>query len=256
MWRPVLFAVAYLSCGGNSVPLTPATTVSAIIPCSRNDSSSDLNQCVSRGIEHFLKTAKNGLSDIGLPPLDPFIVKHMTLKKGAGKVAVAFDLHEVRFKGFSGSEVNFARMNVNDKKLEVSLRSPVFEVDGFYACEGAVYELPLSSNGRFTVTMTDVTSAWMLYFLSKTANNDTMLAANRFIVDVSPSNVVYRFDKKFDGENSLGIGEAMDEFMNENALEIFNIIKPEIMKIMGEKFMELTNQVLLNYPKSLDLADK
>lgn len=46
----------------------------------------------------------------------------------------------------------------------------------------------------------------MLYFLTKTANNDTMVAANRFIVDVSPANIVYRFDKKFDGDNSLGIG--------------------------------------------------
>lgn len=44
-------------------------------------------------------------------------------------------------------------MNVNDKKLEVSFRTPVLEVDGFYTCEGAVYELPLASDGRFTVTM-------------------------------------------------------------------------------------------------------
>ncbi|XP_034238584.1 uncharacterized protein LOC117643676 isoform X2 [Thrips palmi] len=230
--------------------------VNAIVSCSRNDTASDLNQCISRGIEHFLRTAKNGLPDIGLPSLDPFMVKHLTLKEGSGKVAVSFDFHDVRFKGFSGAEVYSARMNVNDKKLEVSLRAPVYEVDGFYSCEGAVYELPLSSNGRFTVTMTDVTSAWMLYFLAKTANNDTMLAANRFIVDVSPANVVYRFDKKFDGENNLGIGEAMDEFMNENALEIYNIIKPQIMKIMGGKFLELANQVLMNYPSALDLASK
>lgn len=48
----------------------------------------------------------------------------------------------------------------------------------------------------------------------------------------------------------------MDEFMNENALEIYNIIKPQIMTIMGEKFLELANQVLMNNPKSLDLASK
>lgn len=58
----------------------------------------------------------------------------------------------------------------------------------------------------FLPVVADVTSAWMLYFLTKSANNQTLVAANRFLIDVSPSNVVYRFDRKFDGENDLGIG--------------------------------------------------
>ena len=45
------------------------------------------------------------------------------------------------------------RMNVDNKKLEVSLRAPVYEIDGYYSCSGGVYELPISSNGRFSVTM-------------------------------------------------------------------------------------------------------
>lgn len=49
----------------------------------------------------------------------------------------------------------------------------------------------------------------MLYFLAKSVNNETVLSANRFLVDLSPSNVVYRFDRKFDGENDLGIGNYL-----------------------------------------------
>ncbi|XP_026272218.1 uncharacterized protein LOC113202290 isoform X1 [Frankliniella occidentalis] len=225
----------------------------AVAPCQLN--STDLNQCIARNIEHFLQTAKHGLSEVGIDALDPLAVKELELIKGKGKVAVTFEFHDVRFKGFSNSEVNSARMNVNDKKLEVSLRAPVYEIDGQYTCSGGVYELPISSNGHFAVTLTDVTSAWMLYFLTKTTNNETQVAVNRFIVDVSPSNVVYRFDKKFDGENSLGIGEAMDEFMNENALEIYNDIKPQLMSMLSELFLERANQVLINFPGALPFIE-
>ncbi|XP_026272219.1 uncharacterized protein LOC113202290 isoform X2 [Frankliniella occidentalis] len=223
----------------------------AVAPCQLN--STDLNQCIARNIEHFLQTAKHGLSEVGIDALDPLAVKELELIKGKGKVAVTFEFHDVRFKGFSNSEVNSARMNVNDKKLEVSLRAPVYEIDGQYTCSGGVYELPISSNGHFAVTLTDVTSAWMLYFLTKTTNNETQVAVNRFIVDVSPSNVVYRFDKKFDGENSLG--EAMDEFMNENALEIYNDIKPQLMSMLSELFLERANQVLINFPGALPFIE-
>lgn len=46
----------------------------------------------------------------------------------------------------------------------------------------------------------------MLYFVTSTANNQTAVALNRFLLDMSPANVVFQFDKQFDGENSLGIG--------------------------------------------------
>lgn len=46
-------------------------------------------------------------------------------------------------------------MNVNDKKMEVSLRAPVYQIEGFYTCNGGVYELPLSSSGRFTITLSE-----------------------------------------------------------------------------------------------------
>lgn len=61
-------------------------------------------------------------------------------------------------------------MNVNDKKLEVSFRTPVLEVDGFYTCEGAVYELPLASDGRFTVTMSQCSAVAYNYRHRGTAN--------------------------------------------------------------------------------------
>lgn len=237
------------------VPLSPPSAADAVLPCYQNNSriTSDLNLCIANGIEHFLKTAKHGLPDIGFEPLDPMFVKHLELEQGSGKVAVSFDFQDVRFKGFSASEVHSVRMNVNDKKLEVSLTAPVYEIDGLYSCSGGVYELPISSSGRFTVTMRDVTSAWMLYFLTKKANNETAVGVNRFIVDLSPASVVYRFDKKFDGENSLGIGEAMDEFMNENALEIYNDVKPKLMKMLSGLFLDMANAVLMSRPAALDL---
>lgn len=46
----------------------------------------------------------------------------------------------------------------------------------------------------------------------------------------------------------------MDEFMNENALEIYNDVKPKLMRMFGELFLERANRVLINYPTALDLS--
>ncbi|XP_071439963.1 protein takeout-like [Hetaerina americana] len=236
----------------------------AVVPpfmmiCRKTDQH--INDCVRNSLQHILPSLRNGVADLDVPPIDPLSLAELTLSLGEGEVNLKMTLTEVIVRGLSQAEVMSVKTNVEDGKFEISTRTPELEFTGQYFAEGGVHSLPLSGQGSFNVTLDDVTSVWMVYYhetetvvtperLSSAANGSAVgpgraMEVDAFTMDLMPSKASYYFDHFLDGDN--GLGKAVNSFLNENAHEVFNDIKGQLLEQLGKAFADIANSLLFNF---------
>ncbi|XP_046392209.1 protein takeout-like isoform X2 [Ischnura elegans] len=193
---------------------------------------------------------------LGFPAIDPLSLPELTLCLGEGEVSLKMTLDGVTVSGLSQADVLSVKANVEDGKFEISTRTPELGFSGRYTAEGGVHRLPLGGQGDFNVTLTDVTSVWMVYYhegqdvvtperLSSSPTPVLAMEVDAFALDLMPSKASYHFDHFLDGDN--GLGNAVNSFLNENAHEVFNDIKGQLLKQMGNAFAEVANLLLFNF---------
>uniref|UniRef100_R4FLV3 Putative takeout obp n=2 Tax=Rhodnius prolixus TaxID=13249 RepID=R4FLV3_RHOPR len=132
-------------------------------------------------------------------------------------------------------------------------KTPVITALGTYTTEGYISFFPLHSEGHFNVTMSEVTSGWFVYVTVMTLNGTEYLQVDHLGLDVMPLEVNVESARLFDGDNKLGT--SLNTFLNENAFELYKLLKPRIMDYFQDIFQIVINNVLLSTPKQSILPD-
>ncbi|PSN55187.1 hypothetical protein C0J52_00608 [Blattella germanica] len=75
---------------------------------------------------------------------------------------------------------------------------------------------------------------------------DDHLAVDTLTIDMIPSDIEYFLGGFLDGENVLG--EAFNQFLNQNSHEVFTALKPPVMKVIGKIVWDVIDEALLKFP--------
>jgi len=136
-------------------------------------------------------------------------------------------------------------------KLEVSGKTPSLHITGEYNSEGLIVNFPLHSAGSFSVNMTEVTSAWVVYLKEMSRDGVRYLEIEGFDIDMMPITISFRPADQLDGDNNLG--KAMNIILNENSSEVYLIIKKKLAALFSGVLTDYANQALSRVPESLYL---
>ncbi|XP_063224145.1 protein takeout-like [Bacillus rossius redtenbacheri] len=220
--------------------------------CHKKDPA--LNMCLKESINTLLRRLATGSKELDVPPLDPLYIPLLEFDLGKDNVSLKLLLKNVNLFGLSAMNILSVKSSIEDHKMEVTSKIPLLDFRGEYSSEGRVMEFPVYSSGSFSVNMSDVTAMWFIYLQHTGLNVTRYLMIENFGLDVIPSSIGYHFGGALDGDNNLG--EVTNVFLNENSNEIFNDMKPKIVKSLSEIFSVIANQILSAYPKEVLLPSR
>ncbi|KAM8715809.1 hypothetical protein ACLKA7_002796 [Drosophila subpalustris] len=135
----------------------PIKELAADIPtCSQNDSN--INECIKQGFQQLTPRLKYGISDLNIPPMDPFLLGKSSYNYNSGLLQGRITMRNVQIHGLSEGIVDKAtyRQKDNRVRLEVLSHVPQMLAEGSYKADIKLNDMKLTPKGTFNITLTDV----------------------------------------------------------------------------------------------------
>lgn len=218
-----------------------------------NKSDPQLNECIRTTLNHLRSYVVKGIQEINVPPIEPLIIQKMQMENGHGPVKMRGIFSNMTIYGASNYTVLSVKSDLNKYRVDFGLYLPYIEATGNYDVNGNVLLLPVRSRGEFWASFNNVTALAKLYGIEVMKDGVKFMKIDRLGVGFKLQNPYFKIKDVINRNNV--IGEAMNVFLNENALEIIEEMKPAASQAIGKHFKNFLNTAFLQVPLKVWLPD-
>nr|CAD7594824.1 unnamed protein product [Timema genevievae] len=194
-----------------------------------------------------------GIPEIDVPPIEPMNIPRMAMENGNGAVRIRAVFSNMTAHGASNYTVLSLKTDLDDYRIDMGLEIPRIEALGKYDVSGNILLFPVRSRGEFTAIFQDVTAVAKLHGKEVTMDDKKYMKVEKLLVDFTLGKSHFRIRDFLNGGNVLG--EAMNQFLNQNANEIIKEMKPAAAHSIGRHFKEFLNTAFLKIPINVWLLD-
>ncbi|XP_053601779.1 uncharacterized protein LOC128670269 [Plodia interpunctella] len=223
------------------------TTPEYIQPCSRSDPQ--LDSCIKNSFNHLRPYLAKGLIDIGIPPMEPLLIDRLVMENDAGPVRVTAAFSNITVIGPSNYTVTKIRSDLKKLRIDMGLILPRIEITGRYEVSGQVLLFPVRSQGDFWAAFIDVVAIAKIFGKEFEKDNIKYMTADRLLVDFKLRNSRFRVRDTINYGSV--IGEAMNQFLNNNAAEIIEEMRPAAAVSISKHFKAFLNAAFERVPMDL-----
>lgn len=223
-----------------------------IIPCSKKDPKID--SCFLSALNHMQPYLVKGIPELNLPPLEPLVIPELKMENGQGPVRVRALFSNITAIGPGNYTITKVRINVATYRIDLHLALPKIELHGNYDIDGNVLLFPIQSHGNFWALFGDVEAIARIQGVEEVKNGIRYMKISRLLVDFSLGRARFRIMDHLNGNNV--IGQAMNQFLNQNAKEIIEEMRPAASVSIAKHFKEFLNTAFNNLPLKIWLPDK
>lgn len=218
--------------------------------CDTSDKNA-LNSCLFRIVEDIKPLMPTGIPDINVPVLDPMFVSSITLRQGD----LQSTFSQLQIRGLSKFITNSVSADADAMTLRLRLTIPELRITGQYNTDGRILLLAVKGSGTFWNVLGNVTvdAVDTLSLKSGSQGKQVLQVADQRL-DINVSKMRMRLNNLFNGDPILG--ETVNAFLNENSQEVFNEVKPEISKQVGDLVIRVMNDALGSLPAEKFLSTK
>ncbi|CAB0037349.1 unnamed protein product [Trichogramma brassicae] len=202
-----------------------------VIPCSRADNK--LDACIQRAFNH----------------IRPYLVK----ENGQGAVRVRALFSNITSFGAGNYSINKVRSDLRTLRFDLHLGIPKIELNGQYDINGNVLLFPIQSQGDFWAMFGDVHAIARVQGVEEKRNGVRYMKIGRLLIDFNLAKARFRINDKVNGNNV--IGQAMNQFLNQNAKEIIEEMRPAASASIAKHFISFLNQAFTQMPMKVWLHD-
>lgn len=223
-----------------------------ILPCKRDDPK--LNICLKGTFNHLRPYLVSGIKDIDVPSIDPLEIDKLVMENGHGAVRVKATFSNVTVNGASNYSIGSIKADIRNLNIELGMKLPKIEIRGKYEVVGNVLLFPVRSRGDFWAVFLDVDAAAKIY--GKEVHNKQrvkFMKVEKMYVDFQLQKSRFRVRDIINNGNI--IGEAMNQFLNQNANEIIGEMKPAASRAIARHFMAFLNSAFLKVPMQIWLPE-
>ncbi|KAI5642353.1 hypothetical protein NE865_05715 [Phthorimaea operculella] len=215
-----------------------------IQPCSRSDPG--LDNCIKSSFNHLRPYLARGLPDLGVPPVEPLLIDRLVMENDAGPVRVTAAFSNITVIGPSNYTITKIRSDLRKLRIDMGLVLPRIEITGNYEVSGQVLLFPVRSRGNFWAAFSDVAAIAKIYGKEIEREGVKYMAADRLVVDFKLRGA--RFKVRDTVNHGSVIGEAMNQFLNNNAAEIIDEMRPAASISIAKHFQSFLNAAFTKIP--------
>ncbi|XP_017780984.1 PREDICTED: circadian clock-controlled protein-like isoform X2 [Nicrophorus vespilloides] len=223
-----------------------------ILPCYKADP--EINTCLRGTFNHLRPYLINGLTDINVPSIDPLIIDRLLIENGHGAFRIRALFNNITVNGASNYTIGKIKADVDHWNIELGINLPRIEIRGKYEVGGNVLLFPVRSKGNFWAIFLEVEAAAKIF--GKEIENEEgvrFMKIERMLTDFKLGKSRFRVRDVVNNGNI--IGEAINQFLNNNADEIIREMKPAASQSISRHFAAFLNSAFLKVPIKVWLPD-
>lgn len=214
--------------------------------CDRN--SPDVNDCLVDAIQDGITRLSDGLPELDVPPIDPYVQKEIRVEYKNNQVVAKMIMKNIVVTGLKEAKVHDVRLKADEDRfyMEVDITSPRVHVTGQYHGEGQYTSLNIKTDGEFNTTMTDLVYTWKLEGKPEVKNGTTYIKIDSFYMrpDVGGfksyiSNVV---------PDNPELTNVANEFANRNWRILYREMLPYAQANWNKIGTRVANKIFLKIP--------
>ncbi|XP_016962295.1 uncharacterized protein LOC108032799 [Drosophila biarmipes] len=139
------------------VEFKPVREIPGDIPTCR-EADINISECIKQGLQQITPRMKYGISELNIPPLDPFEMGKSSYSYNSGLLQGRISMKNVVVHGLSEGIVDKVNFRLKDGRVRMEILShvPQMFVEGSYKADIKLNDLKLNPKGTFNVTLTDV----------------------------------------------------------------------------------------------------
>jgi len=222
-----------------------------ILPCSKKDPKLDL--CFLNTLAHIQPYLVKGISELEVPPIEPLVIPELKMENGQGPVRVRAIFTNITTIGPGNYSISKVRVNISSYRFDLHLTLPKIDVHGSYDINGNVLLFPIQSHGDFWALFGDVKAIARIQGVEEVKEGVRYMRISRLLVDFSLGRARFRINDHLNGNNV--IGQAMNQFLNQNMKEIIEEMRPAASASIGKYFKDFLNTVFTKVPLKVWLPD-
>ncbi|PNF31867.1 hypothetical protein B7P43_G07915 [Cryptotermes secundus] len=249
IWCLLVLATALVDVAVRAVALE---TPSYILPCNRTDPN--INACIKRGFTHLRPYIAAGIPELSVPPMEPLVIPRLAMENGNGAVRVRATFNNMTIRGGSNYTITWIKSDVPKYRIDIGLSLPRIEATGKYEVAGNVLLFPVRSKGEFWAVFYNISAVTKIVGKEVTLEDGKRyMRTEKLLVDFTLGKSRFRIRDYINDGNILG--EAMNQFLNQNAEEIIKEMKPAASQTIARYFREFLNAAFLKIPIEVWLRD-
>ncbi|CAH1118075.1 unnamed protein product [Phaedon cochleariae] len=223
-----------------------------ILPCHKADPN--INKCLAKTFNHLRPYLKEGIKELDVPSIDPLIIENLLMENGRGAFRIKAAFYNISTNGASNYSVGSIKTDLDNYIIELGVILPRLEVKGKYDVNGNVLLFPVKTRGDFWAVFLDVQGAAKI-FGKEFQNNENVrfMKVDKIMIDFRLKKSRFRIKDVVNHGNV--IGEAMNQFLNNNANELISEMKPAANAAIAKHFKGFLNGAFTKLPLKVWLPD-
>ncbi|KAM7352964.1 circadian clock-controlled protein daywake-like [Cochliomyia hominivorax] len=221
--------------------------------CSAKDEN--INECLLRVVAEMIPRSKNGIPELNIPAMDPFVVNKTTYIFSHPLVQGKVSVRNAKIYGFSKMKTTNLDYKRQGDKMFVKVKShvPDLYVEGMYKAKIKVNNANIASRGSFNVTFDDIDVAIDMKFDLYEKDGHRYMRLKSYNFDPTVGNM------KFYAGGLLPeplLNDALLEFINENWRPIYKTLIPETRAAWEPEIIKLATEYFSHIPVDAVIKDE
>ncbi|CAL1681947.1 unnamed protein product [Lasius platythorax] len=224
--------------------LTLVTAYAAEMPsyinvCGRNDPN--FNQCIADNINNLRSKICEGLTDLGIPPLEPLDIKKLVISETSNSKIY---INDVQITGFCGYVLNSFTVDLDKLNFDIDLSLNRIYLNGTYDIDVHIL-VPIAHKAPIYLTTDAANVKGRLH--AETANKGGK--KHMYVSEVKTNIDVKGYDAKYGfNENDLGqLGQILGGFIGSNQEEFLKRIIPSLEEEISKWVMSIFNGLFIKF---------
>lgn len=218
--------------------------------CSLDFNDGELDDCTKKIQEDLTPKVGAGIPEIGLRPLDPYLLEKFDFQEVFGPVKVNIAARGVKMEGLAQYKTLNFKVDTKNQKMYIEYEVPKILINAFYKAGGSAVLFPVTGAGPAVVKINNLkTKGVMDYRIVTREDGKAVVQLDSCILkDMKITGMNIKISGLFRG-NPL-MSAMVHYFANTYGTEMFEILlKDEMSKLIGEIIaQDVLNPVLYNLP--------
>ncbi|XP_050309447.1 protein takeout-like [Anthonomus grandis grandis] len=206
----------------------------------------DVINCFISALHHLQPYLANGIKEIELPSVEPFLMDELSLSLTGGPNGYTISLKDMKIYGASNFSMSRLKLSENGKPFEAKINIPSLKINARYESSGVLIILPASGNGTFLGQFDDLDCMLKGKTITNEIDGEKYLRVDTLHVDLTVKKMRMMVKNIF--KNNRILTEAINLFLRENGQEVFKVMLPQLRKKLANLFMNISNKLLMNIP--------
>lgn len=215
--------------------------------CSR--SSPDVNDCLVDAVQAGIAAMADGINEIGIPSLDPYVQKELKLEYKNNQIQAKMINKNIRVLGLKDSTVRDVRLRAEDDSfhLEIDMYTPAVTVSGDYKGSGSFNDLTfVNAQGMYITNMTDLVYTWKLDGKPETINDEVYMRITAFDMRPDVTNMYIHLTN--DAPETKDLTDLGVRLVNENWRLMYKELLPLAQNNWNKIGIKVANKIFLKMP--------